>query len=117
MYKRFSNKLQKKSDKLSKIDYWKKFELFDLFDYLNKAEKLLIEMTNDNNKSQLLKFKEDYIEELYEINGSNVADFTKIWEWFGPTKEWDTLLGEEGKEIGSNVFRITNEWKKYHEFD
>lgn len=77
----------KHTDGLSKVDYWKKWELFKLFDELHKGERLLIEIAINNFEDQFLKFKNDYIEELYEIEGNNVADFTRIWEWFTPTKE------------------------------
>jgi hypothetical protein len=116
MFKRLFNKKAKHSDRLSKVDYWKKWELFELFDDLHKGEQLLVDIASDNMESQFLKFKADYIEELYEIEGDNVADFTRIWEWFTPTNEWETLLGEKGKEIGSNVFRITDKWKRNQGF-
>ncbi|TPD67000.1 hypothetical protein [Flavobacterium microcysteis] len=108
--------LKRLSEKLSKVDYWKKWELFELFDDLHRGEKLLIEIASKNSESQFLKFKDNYIEELYEIEGDNVADFTRIWEWFTPTKEWETLLSEKGKEIGDNVFRITDQWKRSQDF-
>jgi len=114
MFKRLFQK--RNSDKLSKVDYWKKWELFELFDDLHKAERLLIEIVNERNDSKFLKFKEDYIEELYEIKGDNVADFTRIWEWFTPTKEWEIFAGQEGKEFGNNIFRITDNWKRNQGF-
>jgi len=112
----FKRPLQKyPSDKLSKVDYWKKWELFELFDDLHKAEHLLTNIKSDDN-SQLLKFKIDYIEELYELKGDNVADFTRIWDWFTPTKEWDTLVGQRGKQLGNNIFRIADRWKRNQGF-
>jgi len=60
MFKRLFQK--RKSDGLSKIEYWKKWELFELFDELHKAENLLIDildkkrMTNSiNSRTNLLK--------------------------------------------------------------
>lgn len=116
MFKRFFNKKAKNSNKLSKYDYLKKWEIFELFDELRKGEQLLHDFAANNIESQVLKFKDDYIEELYEIQGDNVADFTTIWEWFAPSKEWEALLGEKGKEIGDNVFRITDKWKRNQDF-
>lgn len=116
MFKRLFNKKVKHSDGLSKVDYWKKWELSELFNDLHKGEQLLVDIASDNMESQFLKFKDDYIEALYEIEGDNVVDFTKIWEWFTPSNEWETLLGEKGKEIGSNVFRITDKWKRNQGF-
>ncbi len=114
MLKRLFKK--RNSDKLSKIDYWKKWELFELFDDLHKAKRLLIDIGNDKNESVFFKFKEDYIEELYEIEGDNITDFTRIWEWFTPTKEWDIFGGQQGKELGNNIFRIADKWKRNQDF-
>lgn len=76
----------------------------------------MIEIAINYFEDQFLKFKNVYIEELYEIEGNNLADFTRIWEWFTPTKEWEMLLGDKGKEIGDNVFRITDKWKRNQGF-
>lgn len=110
MFNLFFNKKSKNIDRLSKDAYWKKWELFD---YLHKGEKLLLNLTNNKHaESQLLQFKDEFIEELYEIEGDNVADFTRIWEWFTPKNKWEKLLGDKGIEIGKNVFRITDKWKR-----
>ncbi len=104
------------SDKLSKFDYWKKWELFELFEYLHIAEKLLAEIATDSNQNKLLIFKNEFVEELYEIKGDNVANFTRIWEWFAPTKEWVKFVGQQGVEVGNNIFRITDKWKRNQDF-
>lgn len=114
MFKRLFQKHT--SDNLSKVDYWKKWELFELFDYLSEAETLLNDIANDYQRDGFTKFKSDFIEGLYEIKGDNVADFTRIWEWFTPTKEWDTFVGQTGKMTGNNIFRITDKWKKNQDF-
>ena len=114
MFKRLFQK--RNSDGLSKVDYWKKWELFELFDELHKAENLLIDISNEKNDDELIKFKSEFIEELYEIEGDNVADFTRIWEWFTPTKEWEIFGGKQGRELGSNIFRIADKWKRNQDF-
>jgi hypothetical protein len=116
MFKQLFYKKTKKTDRLSKVDFWKKWELFELFEDLHKCEKLLIEISQENHDNQFLKFKDDFIEELYVIEGDNVADFTRMWQWFTPTNQWETLVGEKGKEIGANVFRITDKWKRNQGF-
>jgi hypothetical protein len=101
---------------LSKIDYWKKWELFELFEDLHKVERLLIEFLNHETNDELLKFKNEFIEELYEIEKDNVADFTRIWEWFAPTKEWEMFCGQHGQDICNNIFRIVDKWKRNQHF-
>ncbi|PZP40532.1 MAG: hypothetical protein DI598_19270 [Pseudopedobacter saltans] len=109
----FSQLFQKrKSERLSKLEYWKEWDLFELFEDLHKAEKLLAEIVNNNNEFN--KFKSDFIEELYEIEGDNVADFTKICYWFAPKKEWETFCGQSGQNLGLNIYNITNKWKRNH---
>lgn len=105
-----------RSDNLSKIDYWKKWSLFELFDELHKAEQLLLDLTSKQTEGELVKFKNDYVEELFEMKGANVADFTRLWEWFTPGKEWDILVGEKSIELGDNIFRIIDEWKRNQDF-
>lgn len=114
MFKRLFQK--RKSDGLSKIEYWKKWELFELFDDLHKAENLLIGILDKNNDDELIKFNNEFIEELYEIEGDNVADFTRIWGWFTPTKEWEQFCGLEGQKLGINIFRIVDKWKRNQDF-
>ncbi|GAO44783.1 hypothetical protein [Flavihumibacter petaseus] len=114
MFKRLFKKHNSRN--LSKVDYWKKWELFELFDNLNEVEKLLNDIAKDKQSNELEKFRSDFIEELYEIKGDNVADFTAIWKWFMPTKEWDTFAGQNGKKIGDNIFRITDKWKRNQDF-
>jgi hypothetical protein len=114
MFKRLIQK--RNSDRLSKVDYWKKWELFELFDELHKAENLLIDILNEKNDDEVNKFKSEFIEELYEIEGDNIADFTRIWEWFSPKKEWNLFCGQKGQKLGSNIFRIADKWKRNQDF-
>lgn len=114
MFKRFFKK--RNSERLSKVGYWKKWELFELFDELRKVENLLIDILNEKNDDELIKFKSEFIEELYEIEGDNVADYTRIWEWFTPTKEWEVYSGKHGQELGNNIFRIVDKWKRNQDF-
>jgi hypothetical protein len=114
MFKRLFQKQH--SGKPSKIDYWKKWELFELFDDLHKAESLLSDIATVKHQDDILKFKSEFVEKLYETEGDNVTDLTRIWEWFAPAKEWDTLIGEIDKGLGNNIFRITDNWKRNQDF-
>lgn len=90
--------------------------MFELFNELHKAEKLLIDYPTDMRQNDFLNFAIRFVEELHEIKGDNVADFTRIWEWFTPTKEWDTFLGQRNKALGNTIFRITDKWKRNQDF-
>lgn len=113
----FKNLFKKKTPvKNSKLDYWEKWEFFTLFNELHKAEIFLNDLQNRKSDSDFLKFKEEFIEELYEIEKDNSPDFTRIWEWFTPTKEWDKFTEQAGEELSKNIFRITDKWMKNHDF-
>jgi hypothetical protein len=101
--------------KLSKIEYWRKWEFFELFDDLHDAEKLLTS-GQFNANSEVEKFKAEFIEELYEIEGDNVADFTIMWTWFSPNNEWDRITGSKGNELGKRIFQRADRWKRNREF-
>jgi hypothetical protein len=103
-----------KKKRLSKADYWKKWELSELFDDLHEAEQLLNSRQANGDRDEIFKTK--FIEELGEIEGDNVADFTRVWEWFSPNNEWDNLVGSEGKELGKRIFQRTDRWKRNQEF-
>ena len=115
MFKRIFKK--RNPDKLSKVDYWNKWELYELFKDLYRAEKILTDNENYKKEDNFLKFKDDFVEELHEIEGDNVADFTRIWNWFAPTKEWDTFCGQNENELRNNIFRITDKWKRNQDFE
>ena len=55
--------------KLSKIEYWKKWEIFELFDDLHEAEQLLNSRKYDGDRDE--KFKTEFIGEFGEIEGDN----------------------------------------------
>ncbi|WP_207535679.1 hypothetical protein [Desertivirga arenae] len=98
--------------RLSKSDYWRKWELFELFKDLRRAEELLIEVTAEAEESIPAEFRDVFIEELGDLEGANIPDFTTIWNWFTPGREWDCVVGDKGKDLGRNIFRISNKWKR-----
>ena len=103
-----------KEKKLSKIEYWKKWEIFELFDDLHEAEQLLNSRISNGERDE--KFKIEFIDALGEIEGDNVADFTRIWRWFSPNSDWDNIVGRDGEELGKRIFTRTDRWKRNQEF-
>ncbi|RAV97619.1 hypothetical protein DQQ10_27530 [Pseudochryseolinea flava] len=106
--------IRDKGEKLSKIEYWKKWEIFELFDDLHEAEQLLNSRKSKGYRHD--KFKTEFTEEFGEIEGDNVADFTRIWQWFSPNNEWDKVVGPEGEELRRRIFKRTDRWKRNQEF-
>lgn len=101
---------------LTKIDYWKKWNLFELFDNLNEAARFLAGNKANNASAEFISFRKVFIEELGEIKGDNVADFTLIWTWFTPGNEWDSIVGLTGRELGNTVFQKVDKWKRNQGF-
>jgi hypothetical protein len=113
IFKRIFN--SDKPKPISKTEYWKLWELYELFDDLHLAERLL-EDNQLESINGLQEFKDQFIEELYEVEGDNVADFTRIWEWFKPNKQWDINMGIQGRDLGARIFYRTDRWKRNREF-
>jgi hypothetical protein len=111
----FQKLFGRRGKQLSKIEYWRKWEIFELFDDLHEVEKLLTSGQFHAN-SEVDKFKAEFIEELYEIEGDNVADFTRMWIWFSPSNKWDSIVGTKGNELGKRIFQRTDRWKRNQEF-
>ncbi|MCX8531318.1 hypothetical protein [Chryseobacterium luquanense] len=105
-----------KTNGLSKIEYVEKYQLKNLFTLLHQAEDLIEELALTNSDVKFLKFKNIFIEEICEIEGDNIADITKVWNWFKPHKEWNDFTGSKGIEIGSQIFNITTTWKLDDDF-
>jgi len=99
---------------LSKVDYWKAFELFALFDDLDRV-KAVLEHTDDI-RIDFIAFKDWFTEELGELEGANNPDFSRVREWFAPNADWDRLMGRQGVELGRSVFKRADWWKRNQEF-
>ncbi|MEH3111716.1 hypothetical protein [Pedobacter terrae] len=80
----FGNK--KTEPGLSKADYWEAFELHALFDDLNKV-KTVLEHTYDT-RIDFIAFKDEFLEELGELEGENNPDFSRVGAWLAPNAEW-----------------------------
>jgi hypothetical protein len=113
--KRIFNK--KTSNKLSKGQYWEKFELIKLFEDLFKAEILLKELIQENtNDIALQKFTELFTNELYYIEADNVPDFTNIMNLFKPGGEWNSFPFLKENQLGMDIYRRSNRWKRNQSF-
>ena len=109
LFKRKDNEIT-----ITKTDYWKKWEFFELFDDLKIAENILVEKANSNFLTQ--KFKDEFIEHINEIKGDNVIDFTLVRQWFSPDGEWQNNFGKEYKELQHNIFHRADKWKRNDDF-
>ena len=104
-----------KTRQLSKIEYWQKWELIELIDDLKLAQKRL-EKEPSTNHSSLIKFKEDFDEELYNVSHDNVADFTQLWKWFTAGGKWNELMGDKGEELRAQIYLRADTWKRNNDF-
>ncbi|SFA50265.1 hypothetical protein SAMN04488511_10932 [Pedobacter suwonensis] len=95
---------------LSKAAYWKAFELHALFDDLHRV-KAVLEHTYDT-RIDFIAFKDEFLEELGELEGENSPDFSKVSAWFAPNAEWDKLMGPRGRVLGTSVFKRADWWKR-----
>lgn len=101
-------------DNLSKIDYWKKWEFFELLEDLHAAEKILAEYKGGYSGEFLSaeEFHEALLDAIDDIEFGNQTDLNRFWLWFAPTCAWDDFVGEEGIELGNRIFERVNKWKK-----
>ena len=115
----FKNLFKKKSSvRLTKSQYWQKFELIELFNDLFKAEILLKELIQKNTDAiELQKFTEVFTEELYDIEGDNVPDFTNILNLFKPDGEWNSFAFLRENELGNDIYRRSSRWKRNQGFE
>ena len=106
------NLFQNKSNKLTKIEYWKKWDFFDLLKDLHKAEKLLSEYTGGYSGSFLSveEFHEAFIEAIDDIEFGNQTDLTRFYFWFAPTCQWDDFVGLDGQDLGNKIFERVSNW-------
>ena len=113
---RFLNKIFKSNrpDNLSKIDYWKKWEFFELLEDLHAAENILSKYEGGHSGEFLSaeEFHKSLVEEIDAIEFGNQTDLSKIWLWFAPTCAWDDFVGGEGIELGNSIFERVDKWKK-----
>ncbi|MGB1247450.1 MAG: hypothetical protein ACPG4Z_01090 [Chitinophagales bacterium] len=103
-----------RANSLSKVDYWKKWEFFELLEDLHIAEKILAEYKGGYSGEFLSaeEFHDDLLIAIDDIEFGNQIDLTRFWFWFAPTCAWDDFVGEEGLELGNRIFERVDKWKK-----
>lgn len=111
LFKNKTPNVYSKTDRVPKIEYFEKYQIKELFTLLHQAEELLEEISIENSNNDLLNFKKLFIEEVYELESDNIADFTNIWNWFQTNKEWSQFTGLKGEKIGVKILPITTKWK------
>lgn len=111
LFKKTTPNVYSKTDGLSKLEYFEKYQLKELFNLLHQAKELLEKNFPENSNTDFLNFKNLFIEEIYELEDDNIADFATIWSWFQTDKEWNQFTGLIGKEIGLKILNITTNWK------
>ncbi len=99
---------------MKKIDTLKKHELFELFDDLDQAGKILSEIKGGYSGvfDSAEQFYEVLKDEVYELKHQNSPDFKQICVWFAPTSVWDDFVGLEGMELANRIFERAYNWNK-----
>ena len=108
---------RRKPDALSKVDYWKKWEIFELLEDLHAAEKMLANYQGGYSGEFLSaqEFHETLLEAIDDIEFGNQTDLTRFLIWFAPTCAWDDFVGIEGLELGNRIYERVNKWMKSKE--
>jgi hypothetical protein len=101
-------------DNLSKIEYWKKWEFFELIEDLHAAEQILSNYEGGHSGEFLSAqdFRQTLEDAIDDIEFGNKTDLTRFWFWFAPTCAWDDFVGIEGQELGNRIFERVDKWKK-----
>ena len=106
----FNNLFGTGNKRLSKDEYWKKWEYFELLDDLHLALRLLSESNSDTKEKEMFKLALE--EKIDDIEFGNQNDLTDIWTWFSPGGQWDALMGQENKHLKDSIFERSDRWKK-----
>lgn len=104
-----------KKTRLSKSEFWAKFELLELINDLTEAQKL-IENFDSPLSSVFIDFKDDLEGELFDVSHDNVPDFTQTWKWFESNGLWNQLLLDENEELRIRIHSRADRWKRNNEF-
>ncbi|WP_210487343.1 hypothetical protein [Rufibacter aurantiacus] len=110
----FKKLFRKKQRRLTKTEYYKKWDLFGLLEDLHAAEELLATKISGCSGSvdSVVKFREALIDEIDWLEFNNKTDLTQIFEWFLPNGVWDDFAGPEGLELGNRISERSTRWKQ-----
>ncbi len=102
-----------KKHKLSKREYWRKWEYFEIIDDLHQAKKLLSSMNSgkSTNFRSLKEFHETLIDAIDDLEFGNNNDLTVFYRWFTPNSDWHEFTGQIGEELRISVFERVSNWK------
>lgn len=97
---------------MNKIITWNKYELFELFADLEKAEKMLAEFSGGYSGKfySAEEFHKALEEEVYDLRHQNVPDFSQICLWFAPTSVWDDFVGIDGMDLANRIYKRAEKW-------
>jgi hypothetical protein len=104
---------------LSKDEYYKKWEISELLDDLEKAAEMLshFEGGYSNQFIGAEEFHNALEVEIDDIAEGNKNDLSQIWIWFAPTTSWDDFVGLEGMDLGNKIFERVDKWRKGNRID
>lgn len=99
---------------MNKIEVWKKYELFELFNDLDEAQKILTEIEGGYSDFFISArdFYQAFEEELYDLKYQNVPDFQRICLWFAPTSVWYDFVGIDGMELANRIYKRASKWNE-----
>ena len=106
----------KKLHQLSKEDYWKHWEFFELLDDLKLIEALLEKQFGANEFDQTIEgdTHAKLIGAIDDIEFGNKNDLVEIDELFQSGSKLHELLEDKEPEIIGNIQRRVNNWKDNH---
>lgn len=113
----FKRLFKKNKPEIPKLEYWNKWELYDLLDDLHLAVEMIEKKSGcvSDVFSSSKEFSDEISNVIEGIESWNKTDLTKIWLWFAPTCAWDDFMGTEGSELGNKIFERVDRWKKAYD--
>jgi hypothetical protein len=101
-------------ENLSKIDYWKKYDFFELIADLHQALEFLANYSGGYSNG-FLSAEAFYLaleDAIDDIEFGNQTDLNRFYIWFAPASDWDDFTGNEGSDLGDNIFERVKKWKE-----